>query len=84
AELELSLEQVRTAGQKLRLDDEQLLPAAGKSADAAEFAFQRGALGIMDLLDVRRTYRSAQLDALAARADYAKSVAALQAAVSEG
>ncbi|MBA5690728.1 TolC family protein, partial [Rugamonas apoptosis] len=40
AELELSLEQVRTAGQKLRLDDEQLLPAAGKSADAAEFAFQ--------------------------------------------
>ncbi|MBA5607807.1 TolC family protein [Duganella sp. FT3S] len=84
AELELSLEQVRTAGQKLRRDDEELLRAAGKSADAAEFAFQRGALGIMDLLDVRRTYRSAQLDALAARADYAKSVAALQAAVSEG
>lgn len=84
AELELSLAQVRTAGQKLRRDDEQLLRAAGKSADAAEFAFQRGALGIMDLLDVRRTYRSAQLDALAARADYAKSVAALQAAVSEG
>lgn len=84
AELELSLAQVRTAGQKLRRDDEELLRAAGKSADAAEFAFQRGALGIMDLLDVRRTYRSAQLDALAARADYAKSVAALQAAVSEG
>ncbi|HJV01852.1 MAG TPA: TolC family protein [Burkholderiaceae bacterium] len=84
AELELSLEQVRTAGQKLHRDDEELLRAAGKSADAAEFAFQRGALGIMDLLDVRRTYRSAQLDALAARADYAKSVAALQAAVSEG
>ncbi|MBA5637702.1 TolC family protein [Duganella sp. LX20W] len=84
AELELSLEQVRTAGQKLRRDDEELLRAAGKSADAAEFAFQRGALGIMDLLDVRRTYRSAQLDALAARADYAKSVAALQAAVPEG
>ncbi len=84
AELELSLEQVRTAGQKLRRDDDELLRAAGKSADAAEFAFQRGALGIMDLLDVRRTYRSAQLDALAARADYAKSVAALQAAVSQG
>ncbi|HEU4845765.1 MAG TPA: TolC family protein [Burkholderiaceae bacterium] len=84
AELELSLEQVRSAGQRLRRDDDELLRAAGKSADAAEFAFQRGALGIMDLLDVRRTYRSAQLDALAARADYAKSVAALQAAVSQG
>jgi cobalt-zinc-cadmium efflux system outer membrane protein len=37
----------------------------------------------MDVLDVRRSYRSAQLDALAARADFAKSVAAFDAATTE-
>jgi cobalt-zinc-cadmium efflux system outer membrane protein len=89
SELELSQERVRSAADKLRRYDasgggDSIIGAAKKSADAAEFAFQRGALGIMDLLDVRRTYRAAQLEALAARADYAKSLAALQAATSEG
>lgn len=83
SDLELSQERVRSAGERLRRYDDELLAAARKSADAAEFAFQRGALGIMDLLDVRRTWRSTQLEALAARADYAKSLVALQAAMSE-
>lgn len=88
SELELSQDRVRSAADKLRRYEgngsDSIIGAAKKSADAAEFAFQRGALGIMDLLDVRRTYRAAQLEALAARADYAKSLAALQAATSEG
>src|SRR5471032_3400132 len=87
SELELSEERVRSAADKLRRYEggaDSIIGAAKKSADAAEFAFQRGALAIMDLLDVRRTYRAAQLEALAARADYAKSLAALQAATSEG
>src|SRR5471032_1640923 len=88
SELELSEERVRSAADKLRRYEgsggDSIIGAAKKSADAAEFAFQRGALAIMDLLDVRRTYRAAQLEALAACADYAKSLAALQAATSEG
>ena len=84
SELLVGAERLRAAHERLRRDDDELLPAATKSADAAEFAFRHGALGIMDLLDVRRTYRSTQLEALAAHADYAKSLAAAQAAASEG
>jgi cobalt-zinc-cadmium efflux system outer membrane protein len=62
--------------------DEELLPAARKAAEAAEFAFAHGAIGVMDVLDVRRAHRAAQLDALAAHADFAKSLAALDAALS--
>jgi cobalt-zinc-cadmium efflux system outer membrane protein len=86
AELDLARDRLRSSAAVLaRYEDaDGLLPAARKSADAAEFAFQHGALAIMDLLDVRRTYRNTQLDALAARAAYAKSLAALRAAASEG
>ena len=84
SELLVSAMQARAAYERVRRDDDELLLAAKKAADAAEFAFRHGALGIMDVLDVRRTYRSAQLEALAAHADYAKSLAASQAATSEG
>jgi len=86
ADLDLARERLRSSAAVLaRYEDaDGLLPAARKSADAAEFAFQHGALAIMDLLDVRRTYRNTQLDALAARAAYAKALAALRAAASEG
>ncbi|MBC7455985.1 MAG: TolC family protein [Massilia sp.] len=83
SELQLAAVHLRVAYQRMRRDDDELLVVAKKSADAAEFAFAHGALGIMDLLDVRRTYRSAQLDALAAHADYAKSLTDAQAAASE-
>jgi cobalt-zinc-cadmium efflux system outer membrane protein len=83
SELRVSADHVRVAYERLRRYDDELLIVAKKSADAAEFAFAHGALGIMDLLDVRRTYRSAQLEALAAHAAYAKSLTDAQAAASE-
>ncbi len=78
--LQMDQVRLRAAAERLARYDQGLLAAAGKAAAAAEFAFQRGALGIMDLLDVRRVYRNTQLEALSARADYAKSLAAVQAA----
>ena len=78
-----SWETARAAYLRLQRYDTELLAAAKKSADAAEFAYLHGALGVIDVLDARRTYRATRLDALAARADYAKSLAAWQAAVSE-
>ncbi|MDQ2987915.1 MAG: TolC family protein, partial [Pseudomonadota bacterium] len=53
-----------------------LLPASARSADAAEYAFRNGAAGVMDVLDARRTRRATLLEAAAARADYAKALAA--------
>jgi cobalt-zinc-cadmium efflux system outer membrane protein len=55
-----------------------LLAEAKKSSDSAEFAYKNGAIGVMDLLDARRTLRAIQLDAAAAQADYAKALAAWQ------
>ncbi|OIR12294.1 cobalt-zinc-cadmium resistance protein CzcC precursor [mine drainage metagenome] len=66
--------------EKVRRFDEQMLGEAQKAADAAEFAYQHGAIGVTDLLDSRRILRALQLDAASAHADYAKSLAAWQAA----
>lgn len=64
---------------KVRRFDEEMLTEAQKSANATEFAYQHGAIGVTDLLDSRRVLRALQLDAVSARADYAKSLAAWQA-----
>jgi cobalt-zinc-cadmium efflux system outer membrane protein len=71
------------AAQRLRIDQDAALQAAGRAANAAEYAFKNGALGVMDVLDARRSYRAAQLDALSARADFAKSLAAWRASMME-
>ena len=73
----------RASFERLKRYDDSLLAVAKKSSDAAEFAFRHGALGVMDVLDARRTYRAIQLDALTVRADYAKSLAAWQATILE-
>lgn len=71
------VEDARASIERLTRFDERLLPAARTSAAAAEFAFQHGAISVMDVLDVRRTYRQALLDALSARTDQAKTAAAM-------
>lgn len=60
---------------------EVLLKEAQKAADAAEFAYSRGAIGVMDLLDARRQLYATRLEASATQAEYAKSLAAWQAAI---
>lgn len=68
------------AAERLARSDADILPAARRVAAAAEFAYAKGAMGLIDLLDARRTLRAAELDGIAARADYAKARAAWQAA----
>jgi cobalt-zinc-cadmium efflux system outer membrane protein len=58
----------------------ELLPKAAKGADAAELAFRNGAIGVMDLLDARRTLKALQIEASVARAEHAKALAAWRAA----
>jgi cobalt-zinc-cadmium efflux system outer membrane protein len=70
-----------SAFDKVNRFDTQILTEAQKAADAAEFAYSHGATGITDLLDARRVLRSIQLDAANAHADYAKALAAWQAAI---
>jgi cobalt-zinc-cadmium efflux system outer membrane protein len=51
-----------------------LLADADRVAAAAELAYSKGAMGLMDLLDARRTQRQIQIEAASARADYAKAL----------
>jgi cobalt-zinc-cadmium efflux system outer membrane protein len=69
---------LENALERLERFERDVLPAAQKSADAAEFAFKNGAMSVMDLLDARRTLKAVQTDAANARADYAKALAAWQ------
>ena len=71
---------LEAAAQRSLRYEQDLLAEAERAARAAEFAYKNGALGLMDLLDARRTYKATQIDAAAARADYAKSMAAWRAA----
>lgn len=63
-----------TARDQLQRFDQHLLDAAARALNAAELGYRHGALPLMDLLDARRTYKSTQIDALGARANYAKAL----------
>jgi cobalt-zinc-cadmium efflux system outer membrane protein len=64
------------AAERVRRFQENLLAAAGRAADGAEFAYSRGALGVMDLLDARRQLYATRLDYASALADYARAYSA--------
>jgi cobalt-zinc-cadmium efflux system outer membrane protein len=70
---------LNAAVERLERHEGTLLAAARRSADAAEFAFQRGASSVLEVLDARRTLRAVQLDGLAARVEHAKALAAWRA-----
>jgi cobalt-zinc-cadmium efflux system outer membrane protein len=72
---------LNSAAERLERFDGSLLNAAGRSAQAAEFAFQRGATSVLEVLDARRTHRAVQLEALAARTEHAKALAAWRASL---
>lgn len=84
AQAELETERARTdylaARDRLRRIESELLPSTRQVADAAEFAYVKGGMGLIDLLDARRTLRAVELDAVAARAEHAKAGAAWLAA----
>ena len=79
-ELRRAAGDLNATAERLERFDASLLGAANQSAQASEFAFSRGAISVLEVLDARRTLRAVRLEALAARADYAKALAAWRAA----
>jgi len=75
---------LRSAEERLRRLETGLLADAERVARAAELAYSRGAMNLMDLLDARRTQRQVQIEAATARADYAKALAAWRLQVDYG
>ena len=70
---------LNAASERLQRYDSTLLAAARRTAQAVEFAFQRGATSVLEALDARRTLRAVMLEALAARTEHAKALAAWRA-----
>lgn len=69
------------ARERVQRFEGSLLKEAQRAADAAEFAYSRGAIGVMDLLDSRRQLYATRLEAAGSQADHAKSLAAWKAAI---
>jgi len=66
------------AANDFRVSLDRLLPEAVRVAAAAEFAYGKGATGLLDLLDARRTLRQIQQEAAVSKSDYAKALAAVR------
>ncbi|HTD52746.1 MAG TPA: TolC family protein [Thermoanaerobaculia bacterium] len=66
---------------RIRLYEQTYLARARESRDTAEFAFQKGATSILDLLDAERTYRATELAYHKELAAYRTNLAQLEAAV---
>ncbi|HXC37512.1 MAG TPA: TolC family protein [Burkholderiales bacterium] len=79
SELQRARSDLRAAADRLQRYDTSLLVEARRSAESAEFAYRNGAIGVMDLLDARRTLRSIENDAAQAHGDFAKALAAWEA-----
>lgn len=79
-ELRRAAGDLNAAADRLERFDTSLLGAASQSAQASEFAFQRGAISVLEVLDARRTLRAVRLEALVARIDHARALAAWRAA----
>jgi outer membrane protein, heavy metal efflux system len=69
-----------SATERLRRYRDELLRSAENAARAAEYAYKNGAVGVIDLIDARRTLRATRLDGLNAQADFSKALASWQAA----
>jgi len=80
ADLARSRSDLESARERVERYSESLLKEAQRAADAAEYAYKRGAVGVTDLLDARRTLYATRLDAVSAQADYAKARSAWDAA----
>ncbi|WP_160808733.1 TolC family protein [Nitrosomonas sp. HPC101] len=81
AEIDQLTSELQHASDRWQALQEQALPAARRTASAAELAFNKGAISALEFLDAQRTLRSSELDTLQARSDLAKARAALDAAL---
>lgn len=67
-----------SSAERLNRLESTLLPEAEKVTAAAEFAYRKGATGLLELLDARRILRQIQQEAVTAKSDYAKALVAMR------
>jgi cobalt-zinc-cadmium efflux system outer membrane protein len=74
---------LEAAAERSKRFDGALLTEAERAAKGAEFAYEKGAAGVLELLDARRTLFATRVEAIAAHADYARALTAWRAALGE-
>lgn len=67
--------------EKVRRLRDLYLPRAQRARETVEFAYRRGGLSVLDLLDAQRTYRETALEHVRALGNYWTAVYHLEAAV---
>ena len=80
AEARLAETDWRAARERRARVEEEVRPLARDVASSAEFAYKKGATGVLDLLDARRSLKAVELDEVQASADAAKAWARREAA----
>lgn len=80
AEVSTARSALQSAVERVRRNRDELLVAAERSAAAADYAYRHGAVGVIDMLDARRTLRATRQDAFTALADFSKALASWRAA----
>jgi outer membrane protein, heavy metal efflux system len=81
AEARLAEADLRNARERRARLETEVRPVARDVAEAAEFAYKRGASGVLDLLDARRSVKAVELDEVQARTEAAKAWARHEAAL---
>jgi cobalt-zinc-cadmium efflux system outer membrane protein len=83
SEVESALASVLTEREKVRRLGDLYLPRAERVRATVDFAYRRGGLSVLDLLDAQRTYRETALEHVRALGNYWNAVYQLEAAVGE-
>ena len=73
ADARTAIESWQAAAERVLRIERDILPLAREVARGAEFAYSKGATGVLDLLDARRVLKQVELDAAAAQADAGKA-----------
>jgi outer membrane protein, heavy metal efflux system len=83
SEVESALASVLTEREKVRRLGDLYLPRAERVRATVDFAYRRGGLSVLDLLDAQRTYRETALEHVRALGNYWNAMYQLEAAVGE-
>jgi cobalt-zinc-cadmium efflux system outer membrane protein len=81
ADLDTALSAVTAQRAKLTLLRDTYLPKAQRARDTVDFAYRRGGLSLLDLLDAQRVYRETSLEYLRSLGNYWTAVYQLESAV---
>ena len=71
-------QELQVSATRSRTYQEAIVPRARQVALMSELAYRQGAMSLADLIDARRTLRTALLEDVASRADHARALAAWQ------